>query len=96
MAKRKSAGNATILQVAAQAGLSIATVSRVLNGGKYVAESTRQKVLDAATELNYQPNYMARQLHGQDDFVIAAILGMELGTISPFAWNHFPLCPESV
>ncbi|CAM3660835.1 LacI family DNA-binding transcriptional regulator [Parendozoicomonas haliclonae] len=85
MSKRKSAGQSTILQVAAQAGLSIATVSRVLNGGKYVAESTREKVLQAAAELNYQPNYMARQLHGMDDFVVAVILGMDLGTISPFA-----------
>ena len=85
MSQRKSAGPSTILQVAAQAGLSIATVSRVLNGGKYVSESTREKVLLAAAELNYQPNYMARQLHGQDDFVVAVILGMDLGTISPFA-----------
>ncbi len=85
MAIRKSAGQSTILQVAAQAGLSIATVSRVLNGGRYVAESTRERVLQAAKELNYQPNYMARQLHGQDSFVVAVVLGMDLGTISPFA-----------
>ncbi len=85
MAKHHSSGQSTILQVAAQAGLSIATVSRVLNGGKYVSESTREKVLKAAAELNYQPNYMARQLHGQDAFVVGVILGLDLGTISPFA-----------
>lgn len=78
-------GQSTILQVAALAGLSIATVSRVLNGGKYVSESTRKKVLDAAKALNYQPNYMARQLHGQDAFVVGVVLGLDLGTISPFA-----------
>ena len=85
MAINKSAGQSTILQVAAHAGLSIATVSRVLNGGRYVAEATRERVLKAARELDYQPNYMARQLHGQDAFAVAVVLGMELGTISPFA-----------
>lgn len=85
MGRKKSGSQATILQVAAQAELSIATVSRVLNGGKYVSENTRKKVLEAARELNYQPNYMARQLHGQDDFSIGVILGLDLGTISPFA-----------
>ncbi len=85
MVKKKTSGQSTILQVAALAGSSIATVSRVLNGGKYVSEKTREKVLQAAKELNYQPNYMARQLHGADEFVIGVILGLELGTISPFA-----------
>ncbi|WP_062261458.1 LacI family DNA-binding transcriptional regulator [Endozoicomonas arenosclerae] len=85
MGRKKSEGQATILQVAAQAELSIATVSRVLNGGKYVSEATRTKVLEAAKILNYQPNYMARQLHGQEDFSIGVLLGLDLGTISPFA-----------
>ncbi|MRI32339.1 hypothetical protein EOPP23_05000 [Endozoicomonas sp. OPT23] len=85
MGRKKTDGQTTILQVAAQAGLSIATVSRVLNGGKYVSESTRKKVLEASKELNYQPNYMARQLHGQEDFSIGVLLGLDLGTISPFA-----------
>ena len=85
MARTQSSGQSTILQVAAQAGLSIATVSRVLNGGKYVSDSTRAKVLKAAQELDYQPNYMARQLHGHDSFVVGAVLGLEFGTISPFA-----------
>lgn len=85
MGRKKTENQATILQVAAQAELSIATVSRVLNGGKYVSEQARQKVLRAAEELNYQPNYMARQLHGQEDFSIGVLLGLDLGTISPFA-----------
>ncbi|UYM17317.1 LacI family DNA-binding transcriptional regulator [Endozoicomonas euniceicola] len=91
MARKKSEGHATILQVAAQAELSIATVSRVLNGGKYVSETTRKKVLDAAKKLDYQPNYMARQLHGQDDFSIGVILGLDLGTISPFALKVYEI-----
>lgn len=85
MVVRKESGQATILQVAAQAGLSIATVSRVLNGGKYVSAKTRQKVLDAAQMLDYQPNYLARQLHGQQEFSVGVLLGMEIGSISPYA-----------
>ena len=85
MTGKKASGQATILQVAAQSGLSIATVSRVLNGGKYVSSTTRKKVLDAAKELNYQPNYMARQLHGQEEFSVGIVLGMEIGSISPYA-----------
>lgn len=91
MGRKKSDSQATILQVAAMAELSIATVSRVLNGGKYVSEATRKKVLDAAKALNYQPNYMARQLHGQEGFSIAVVLGMELGTISPFALKVYEI-----
>ena len=85
MAGKKASGQTTILQVAAQSGLSIATVSRVLNGGKYVSSKTREKVLLAAKELNYQPNFMARQLHGQEEFSVGVLLGMEIGSISPYA-----------
>ena len=81
-ATKKSVGQSTILQVAAQAGLSIATVSRVLNGGRYVGVN-RGAVLKAARELNYQQLYGI--LHGGDAFVVAVVLGMDLGTISPFA-----------
>ncbi|MCG0278381.1 MAG: LacI family DNA-binding transcriptional regulator, partial [Thermanaeromonas sp.] len=46
----------TIYDVAKAAGVSIATVSRVLNGYPFVAEKTREKVLRAMQELNYSPN----------------------------------------
>lgn len=90
MTKRSSSGSqSTILQVAALAGLSIATVSRVLNRGRYVSEDTRKRVLEAAKELHYQPNYMARQLHGIETFMVAVVLGMDMGTISPFAFRVY-------
>lgn len=54
--------SATIYSVADRAGVSIATVSRVLQGGSKVAESTREKVLQAADELNYLPVGSARSL----------------------------------
>src|SRR5580698_10759234 len=48
--------------VAKRAGVSTATVSRVLNDLKVVKSSTRARVLKAAGELNYHPNLHARSL----------------------------------
>jgi LacI family transcriptional regulator/LacI family repressor for deo operon, udp, cdd, tsx, nupC, and nupG len=56
---------ATIKQVAARAGVSTATVSYVLNGTGTITEETRRRVLDAVTELNYQPRHAARSLRGR-------------------------------
>jgi LacI family transcriptional regulator len=53
---------ATIYAVAERAGVSIATVSRVLADSGLVAESTRQKVLGAIDELDYLPSGAARSL----------------------------------
>ena len=51
-----------IYDVSKKAGVSIATVSRVLNGNSNVTDKTRQKVLLAMKELNYTPNVFARGL----------------------------------
>lgn len=56
---------ATIKQVAAQAGVSTATVSYVLNGTGTVTEATRQRVMAAVAELGYQPSHAARSLRGR-------------------------------
>ena len=53
---------ATIYSVAERAGVSIASVSRVLQGSTAVSEKTRQRVLDAAEELKYVPLAAARSL----------------------------------
>ena len=54
----------TIYDVALLAGVSRATVSRVLNGGTLVAEATRRRVQDAAASLRFKPNTQARLLAG--------------------------------
>ncbi|WP_300394319.1 LacI family DNA-binding transcriptional regulator [Henriciella sp.] len=54
----------TIKEVAEKAGVSQMTVSRVLNKQKLVKESTRQRVEEAISALNYRPNLMARGLAG--------------------------------
>lgn len=63
MTRTGTAGQgATIYSVADHAGVSIATVSRVLQGAGGVSGKTRQKVLEAVDELNYVPSGAARSL----------------------------------
>ena len=52
----------TIYDISQKAGVSIATVSRVLNGHSKVSEKTKGKVLDVIRELGYEPNAFARGL----------------------------------
>lgn len=53
---------ATIYQVSELAGVSLATVSRVMNNNARVSDKTRQKVLDAMEQLGYRPNAIAQSL----------------------------------
>lgn len=53
---------ANIYEVAELAGVSLATVSRVINPGAKVSEPTRQKVLAAMEQLGYKPNSIAQSL----------------------------------
>lgn len=64
----------TIRDVAQIAGVSIATVSRVLNGSQRVSEETRQRVWAAATELDYWPNTAARTLTTRKALTIGILL----------------------
>ncbi|WGL16429.1 LacI family DNA-binding transcriptional regulator [Microbulbifer bruguierae] len=63
----------TINDVAARAGVSIKTVSRVINSEPSVRPTTRKKVMDAVAELHYQPNLAARNLAGSRSYTIALI-----------------------
>ena len=65
---------ATINDVAALAGVSISTVSRVVNGSAPVAEATSNKVRKAITELNYYPRSAARGLASNKTRTIGLVL----------------------
>jgi len=65
---------ATIRDVAKLAGVSVSTVSRVLNQNGYVNKETEQKVVAAISKLNYEPNAMARGLASKKTGTIAIIL----------------------
>ncbi|MEU8109251.1 LacI family DNA-binding transcriptional regulator [Nonomuraea muscovyensis] len=66
---------ARIKDVAAQAGVSVATVSRVLNDNPSVTEETRNRVHDAMATLNYRPNAVARSLRTEATRTLGLIIG---------------------
>jgi len=65
---------ATINDVAERAGVSVTTVSRVLNNRGYISEKTRKLVYDTMNELNYQPNEIARSLLRKQSNIIGLII----------------------
>ncbi len=65
---------ATIHDVAQRAGVSSATVSRVLSDKPHVSQEIRDRVYAAIEELNYQPNRVARSLRVQRTSIIGLII----------------------
>ena len=86
----------TMREVARRAGVSLATVSRVLNNNEYISEETRRRVLDAVRDFNYFKNVHARRLAtGRSDLfglVISEIANPYFPEIirgyQAMAWNH--------
>ncbi|HUP63420.1 MAG TPA: LacI family DNA-binding transcriptional regulator [Thermoanaerobaculia bacterium] len=71
---RGGAAAVTIREVAARAGVSVATVSRVLNAKDVVREETTAQVLEAARALRYVPNVAARSLSIRRTHTIGIVL----------------------
>ena len=65
---------ATIKEVARYANVSVATVSRAINGKGYVKQETRDKIEAAIQALNYQPNEVARSLNMKKSKLIGLLL----------------------
>jgi len=72
--RRTKTAAATIHDVAARAGVSVATVSRVLNGKELVREETSKQVRAAAKSLRYVPNVAARSLSIRRSQTIGVVL----------------------
>ena len=72
---------ATLKDVAARAGVTVTTVSRMLNGRVPVSPETRERIETAMRELGYYPNEMARSLARKSSSFI--------GLIVPSAENYF-------
>jgi len=75
---------ATIRDVAERAGVSVATVSHVINETHYVSPELRQRVLDAIEALDYRPNRLAQALSKQTIPLLALIVP----DISNPYWSH--------
>src|SRR5262245_7348852 len=72
--QRRDKSRSTIHDVAQAAGVSIATVSRVLNGRPDVAPATRETVLRAVRDLRFTTNRSARSLSGGRTMFIVVTL----------------------
>ena len=64
----------TIYDVAKKAGVSMATVSRVVNGNPNVKPGTRKKVMEVIGELDYRPNAVARGLASKKTTTVGVII----------------------
>lgn len=65
---------ATLKDVAKETGLTVSTISRVLNNRGYISDETRQNVYSAMKKLNYHPNEVARSLSKQSTNTIGVIV----------------------
>ncbi|MFW6381605.1 MAG: LacI family DNA-binding transcriptional regulator, partial [Bacillota bacterium] len=64
----------TLKDVAREAGVTVTTVSRVLNNRGYISDETRDKVYQAMEKLDYQPNEIARSLSRKKSNIIGLII----------------------
>jgi DNA-binding LacI/PurR family transcriptional regulator len=93
--KSESMGTAGagLRQVAERAGISVATASAILSSSRSntrFSAGTRERVLNAAQELRYQPNALARALTGQPTRTIGVLFGLERASVavaSPYVFT---------
>lgn len=86
----------TIKDVALRAGVSVTTVSRVLNNRGYLSEELKKKVYQAMDELHYRPNELARSLSRSKSNLIGLIVpnaahpffGELISHIEEYAYNQ--------
>ncbi len=74
----------TIADVAKAAGVSISTVSRILNGKQDVAEATRERVQRVIEELGYSPHAQAQRLRAGKTRNIALLFPLKYPSSTPF------------
>jgi len=75
--RSKRSGNITLKAVAQHLGLTPGTVSAVLNDTKAartIPENTRKRIIEAARQLNYQPNFLARSLRVKKTYTVGVIV----------------------
>jgi DNA-binding LacI/PurR family transcriptional regulator len=76
---------ATLKDIAVRAKVSITAVSRALNGYDDIGEETRNRIIEIAKELNYQPNFTARSLVTQRSGVMGLFV---LGRVRGEGFSH--------
>lgn len=82
--------NITSIDVAEYAQVSQSTVSRVFSDNSpNVAEATRQRVLDAARELGYRPNVIARMMSSRETNIVGIVMGNITSPFYPYVLDKF-------
>ena len=76
---------ASMRDVAAMAGVSVSTVSRVINNTRPVDENTRRSVVDAIAKVNYRPNLLASGLRSKS----GNLIGLAVPEISEHSFDMF-------
>jgi DNA-binding LacI/PurR family transcriptional regulator len=71
----------TIKDVSKDAGVSIKTVSRVINNEDNVSESTKEKVLKSVTKLGFKPNKSAQSLRSKRSYMIVCFTIIQINPI---------------
>lgn len=69
----------TVFDVADRAGVSPGTVSKALNGRGQLSAQTRQRVVDAATSLGFQPNGLAKSLLAARSYMVGVLITDSIG-----------------
>src|SRR5450830_1264282 len=72
--KKKKQLDASIKDIASEAGVAISTVSNVINNSRFVTPQTKEKVLDAIEKIGYRPNIIARALRIHSTRTVAVIV----------------------
>jgi DNA-binding LacI/PurR family transcriptional regulator len=88
-AKSSEKGRVGIRDVARAAGVSIATVSQVLNGKGRLPDETRTRVREVADQLGYQPHPAARSLAGGRSGLIGLTFSTDTETPLPLTDTHY-------
>ena len=88
-------GPATIQMVADRARVSPKTVSRVINNERGVRDETRERILEAIRQLDYQPNLNARGLAGARSFLIGLFYDKPGDYLNEFQTGAVQRCRES-
>jgi LacI family transcriptional regulator len=103
--RRENHKPASIYDVAKRAGVSIKTVSRVVNRQSNVSDATREKVMEAVEALSYRPNIFARGLASERSFLIGLlydnpsagyIAAMQVGVLTRCREEGYHLIVESL
>ncbi|MGE5612910.1 MAG: LacI family DNA-binding transcriptional regulator [Bacillota bacterium] len=86
----------TLKEIAQMCGVSLSTVSNILNGKKKVSEATKQRVLEIVKQTGYQPNYFAQGMRKRKTKMIGIITeDLKLFSSSPIIERVMAYCEDN-